>query len=167
MLEIKPISKEIEIILIKIRFLLINNVEDYFSILKLIAECVYIYHGTLLPIEKKKELDIQLKGIILKEYLQNNFLDKDKCDSKTIRKELGWSVWTLRMVTEEILRCSIPQHNMKLTMNLAKQEVAGSDKKIKSIALQLGFSGTESFVRRFKKETGLTPTLYREKYNKR
>jgi YesN/AraC family two-component response regulator len=48
-------------------------------------------------------------------------------------------------------------------INEAKKVLSDTEKTINEISYGLGYKNTESFIKIFKKETGLTPTEYREK----
>lgn len=158
-----PITKAIEDILINIRLLLVNSFEDNVQILNLISDCLSKYHAMLIGSDDYKEWDILLKGKILKDYLNKHFRDDSACLSQNILRELGWSAWTLRSIAQKTLGCTIFRYTLKLKMTAAKDKLQYSSILIKDLALQLGFSGTENFVRTFKKENGISPKSYRQK----
>ncbi|MNI97236.1 DNA-binding transcriptional regulator AraC [compost metagenome] len=52
-------------------------------------------------------------------------------------------------------------------MSKAMEQLVDTDEMIRTIAEQVGYSNVNSFVRIFKKITGLTPTEYRAKNKER
>ena len=48
-------------------------------------------------------------------------------------------------------------------MDLAKEELLGTEKSVNEIAYGLGFQYSQHFNRYFKRNTGLTPTEYRKR----
>ena len=50
-------------------------------------------------------------------------------------------------------------------LHLSKRDLLGSDKPIAEIAYSLGFDYPQHFTRLFKKQTGLSPTEYRNQIN--
>jgi len=161
-----PITKQVEEILSRLRLLIIDNLDDNVVFLKLISDCLSIYHSMLLGGIPFKQFDTVLKGKLLKDYLTKHYRDEKSCLATEIRKQLGFSEWTLRTIAHNALGCTIYRYIMKLRMNRAREQLESSSLLIKDIALQLGFSGTESFVRSFKNENGISPKSYRERYKK-
>lgn len=47
-------------------------------------------------------------------------------------------------------------------MEIAKNLLLSTDKHIHEIASELGYENTNHFINLFKKETGLTPMVYRD-----
>ena len=47
-------------------------------------------------------------------------------------------------------------------IDLAKNLLSGSDKKIYAIAQELGYAEVTHFIRQFKKRTGISPSKYRK-----
>lgn len=62
---------------------------------------------------------------------------------------------------------SIKQYILLLKMDYAKAELSDTNKTIAQIAYDIGFHDVHHFSNAFKKYTGLSPTSYRNSYNKR
>ena len=54
------------------------------------------------------------------------------------------------------------EHIQNKVLDLAKEEILGSDKPIKEIAFDLGFQYSQHFNQFFKRNVGQTPTQYRK-----
>lgn len=62
---------------------------------------------------------------------------------------------------------SIKQYFILVKMDYAKAELSDTNKTIAQIAYDIGFHDVHHFSNTFKKYTGLSPTSYRNSYNKR
>ena len=62
---------------------------------------------------------------------------------------------------------SIKQYLLLVKMDHAKAELSDTNKTIAQIAYDIGFQDVHHFSNAFKKYTGLSPTSYRNSYNKR
>ncbi|MDP5272657.1 helix-turn-helix domain-containing protein [Chengkuizengella axinellae] len=73
------------------------------------------------------------------------------------------SVSHLSKLFKEYTSSNFTDYLMEIRINRSKQLLAESNKKVKEIAETVGYTNVNSFVRVFKKMTGLTPSEYREK----
>lgn len=62
---------------------------------------------------------------------------------------------------------SLKQYIINEKIDLAKYLLCETNDNISDIAYNIGFNDNHSFMKRFKKEVGLTPTQYRNAYSKR
>jgi two-component system, response regulator YesN len=69
----------------------------------------------------------------------------------------------LSRVFKEELGVGFKEYVLKVKMEDAKKILINSEETINEISYKYGYKNTESFIKIFKKETGLTPTEYREK----
>jgi two-component system, response regulator YesN len=69
----------------------------------------------------------------------------------------------LSRVFKEELGVGFKEYVLKVKMEDAKKILTNSEETINEISYKYGYKNTESFIKIFKKETGLTPTEYREK----
>ncbi|NMO95444.1 helix-turn-helix domain-containing protein [Paenibacillus lemnae] len=97
-------------------------------------------------------------------YLQQYYMRND-LSLNLLASEFGISVSHLSKLFKEQTECNFIDYLMELRMNKAKELLSGSEEKIRSIADMVGYSNVNSFVRIFKKITGLTPTEYRARNN--
>lgn len=56
---------------------------------------------------------------------------------------------------------SIPDHINLMRIEKAKQLLADTSRSIQTVALEVGFLESSSFIRIFKKIEGITPGVYR------
>ena len=95
-------------------------------------------------------------------YLCSNLLSTDECSISTVATALGLQVRVLQK------RLRKEGHSFRAQLQIVRQQRAeqylrNSDKTITDIALHLGYAETAVFCRNFKKWTGLTPKLWRDK----
>lgn len=79
---------------------------------------------------------------------------------------LGYNKRYLSRIFQKNTGMTINEFITDRKMNLAKQLLTGSDEKISSIAMQLGFGDAGYFMRTFKKHEGVTCREYRNAYSK-
>ncbi|MEK6795731.1 MAG: helix-turn-helix transcriptional regulator [Spirochaetota bacterium] len=90
----------------------------------------------------------------------------ERCSLATTTKELaaliGASESTLVKNFRHDVGISLKQYLMERIASRAKEEVHGTEKKVKDIAHDLGFSDEFYFSRFFKKHVGISPADYRK-----
>lgn len=96
------------------------------------------------------------------QYIQDHYMRND-LSLNLLASEFHISVSHLSKLFKEQKECNFIDYLMDIRMNQAKSLLAGTEDKIRDIAEQVGYSNVNSFVRIFKKMTGLTPTEYRER----
>lgn len=113
---------------------------------------------------KDKRSSREKNDVIYKvmDYIQENHMRND-LSLNLISSEFHISVSHLSKLFKEQEECNFIDYLIEIRMRHAKQKLAGSEDKIRDIAEQVGYSNVNSFVRIFKKMTGLTPTEYRER----
>jgi AraC-like DNA-binding protein len=67
---------------------------------------------------------------------------------------------------KQYLGCSPFQYISRLRLSEASEALIQTDKSITQIALDLGFNDSNYFTRSFRKQTGISPREYRDKYLK-
>ena len=95
-------------------------------------------------------------------YIQEHYMRSD-LSLNLLSSEFRISVSHLSKLFKEQKECNFIDYLMEIRMAHAKERLASTDEKIRDIAEQVGYSNVNSFVRIFKKMTGLTPTEYRER----
>jgi AraC-like DNA-binding protein len=70
----------------------------------------------------------------------------------------------LQMGFKSIFLLTIHEYQTEVRMEKAKVLLATTDQSIKSIALSIGFSGSNNFAPAFKRHFDLTPSAYRNKF---
>ncbi len=97
-------------------------------------------------------------------YIQEHYMRSD-LSLNLIASEFHISVSHLSKLFKEQEECNFIDYLIEIRIGHAKRKLAETDEKIRDIAEQAGYSNVNSFVRIFKKVTGLTPTEYRERNN--
>ncbi|MDQ0060561.1 helix-turn-helix domain-containing protein [Paenibacillus harenae] len=95
-------------------------------------------------------------------YLQEHYMRND-LSLNLLASEFRISVSHLSKLFKEQKECNFIDYLMELRMNKAKELLSETEEKIRDIAERVGYTNVNSFVRIFKKITGLTPTEYRER----
>lgn len=87
------------------------------------------------------------------------------CSEQSVKKlaeAAGLSVSQLNRRMKKIFHLSAGQYLIKVRIDRAARLLAGSDKPLADIALELGFSDQSALSRQFRQATGLTPGQYRQ-----
>ena len=80
---------------------------------------------------------------------------------------LGMSSGQLRRICQEVLEMSPLQIINSRLIHIAQRDLAYSSLSVQQIAYVLGFQDAAYFSRFFRKFTGLTPTILREKVHEK
>jgi two-component system response regulator YesN len=94
-----------------------------------------------------------------KVYIENNF--KSDLSLDNLAKEIGLSPYYLSKLFKELEGTNYIDYLTGLRIKYAKKELAESEKSIKEICCDAGYSDPNYFSRIFKKWTGITPTEFR------
>lgn len=95
-----------------------------------------------------------------KQYILANFLGELSLEE--MAKEVGISPYYLSKLFKEAEGVNYIDYVTKLRIDYAKEKLTGSDKSVKEVCYDSGYSDPNYFSRIFKKWVGLTPTEYRE-----
>jgi AraC family transcriptional regulator len=82
-----------------------------------------------------------------------------------VAKHLDMSQSHLRLVFRTCFHMSLGKYIQKLKMDKAKLELSLSEKSIKKIAINLGYSSINSFSGSFKRFWGINPSEYKKQNN--
>ncbi|GIO59724.1 AraC family transcriptional regulator [Paenibacillus cineris] len=105
-----------------------------------------------------------------KQQLYNDIVDyikwykEENLKVEHLAKHFGYNAKYLTGLFSSIAGISLKQYIMQEKMEAAKFLLTDTNRKITEIANQLGFSNSHSFMKAFKKKTGLTPSEYRNTY---
>ncbi|MFW6274609.1 MAG: helix-turn-helix domain-containing protein [Spirochaetota bacterium] len=97
----------------------------------------------------------------LEHYLQKN--DDKKIEIEDIAQLMGYTPKYMSRLFKQMMGISFIEYRLKQKMEKAKQLLSDTDWPIKQIAYRLTYENPESFVRIFKKKTGVTPSQYRKR----
>lgn len=95
-----------------------------------------------------------------KSYITSNF--SKELSLEDMAKEVGISPYYLSKLFKEAEGINYIEYVTKKRIDFAKEQLAASDKSIKEICHESGYSDPNYFSRIFKKWTGVTPTEFRE-----
>lgn len=96
----------------------------------------------------------------IKYYIKKNINKKVEIDD--IAAIMGYSPKYMSRVFKQETGMRFNDYRLQLKIEKAKEYLEITDYRIKHIAYDLGYENSESFVRIFKKRTGLTPSEYRK-----
>lgn len=99
------------------------------------------------------------------DYIREHYMRND-LSLNLISNEFHISVSHLSKLFKEQEECNFIDYLIEIRMGHAKEQLSSTEDKIRDIAEQVGYSNVNSFVRIFKKMTGLTPTEYRERHKR-
>lgn len=98
------------------------------------------------------------------DYIHQHYMRSD-LSLNLLADEFGLSVSHLSKQFKEQKECNFIDYLMELRMEKARQRLSETNDKIMHIAEHVGYTNVNSFVRIFKKSTGMTPTEFREKHH--
>lgn len=127
-----------------------------------LARLLALYDGHVQHTPTKPAIETVLTEV--QAYIEKHYADKYRTRLKTIAHRFGLAVSTLRLAYPAKYGTSIAAAVSMLRINAAKHLLSDTDLSLTAIAEQTGFDYAESLIRAFKRETGLTPTAYREQY---
>ncbi len=111
--------------------------------------------------EKNETIDRALR------YIRDHYMRSD-LSLNLLADEFRISVSHLSRMFKEYTSCNFIDYLMEIRINKSKELLAETSGKIRDIAEAVGYTNVNSFVRIFKKMTGLTPGEYRDaKWSKR
>jgi len=158
----KRITKEVWIILGRLRLTVVKNMEDHIGILKLISTCLTTYHKYIVEDYKNKNRAEEIIGEKIILYLHNHYMFDEECRLTTIQRKFNLSEWRLRKIAKNILGCSIGQYLNNLRLEKSIQLLLETDLTVNEITVQVGYTSPTAFTNYFRNKTGLSPTLYRK-----
>ena len=98
------------------------------------------------------------------EFIETNFQDKITVDQLADRFALGRR--SLERRFKKATSNTVSEYIQRVKVEVAKKNLETSRKNINEVMDDVGYSDTKAFRIIFKKTTGMTPTDYRNKYNK-
>lgn len=113
--------------------------------------------------ESKYNADVSFNGIA--EYINTNIFNTD-IDVSVLAEHYGCSTEHFRHKFRREFNMSPKKYILTSRLNSAKELLLNSNLSITEIALQTGFSDSNYFARYFKRNTGYTPTQFKNKGKK-
>ena len=93
------------------------------------------------------------------QYISENF--RENLSLSSVASALNYDVFYLSRCFNQALGMSFKQYLNACRINMAKQLVHDTDRRITDIAAECGFQSIRTFNHVFQSQTGLTPTAYR------
>lgn len=113
--------------------------------------------GIIPDTQNQKQLFFSVKQI--QEYIDKNFENKLSVDSlaQSACLSIGHFIKLFKSLTGQ----TPMQYILEQRLNAAKESLTYTDKSIKSICYEIGFSDINNFIKKFKEKTGQTPNDFR------
>lgn len=99
------------------------------------------------------------------DYIKLNIKKNPKV--KDIAKHFGYNEKYLSHLFNDLENMPLKQYIIKMRIEQAKYMLTDTNNTVLQISLEMGFADSQSFVKSFKKNIGLTPSEYRNVFNKR
>lgn len=120
--------------------------------------CVYIWEN----LQKSSSSD---KFAQISEFIQQSFY-KDNFSIQLVADQFNMSMSSLSKYYKAVAGVNISEVVNQLKIERATDLLVNTDLTINQIVLQVGYSNTSSFIRKFKEQMGVTPGKYREIHKK-
>lgn len=98
-------------------------------------------------------------------YIREHYPEHDLSLDR-LAKEFGLSPTYISKLFKEHTENNFIDHLIEIRINASKTLLTDKDRKVNEIAEAVGYTNTRSFLRTFKKYTGITPTEYRDGLHK-
>ncbi len=132
-----------------------TTMEDLKSKLKITIGEICQYAGI-----HEASISMNLSDEMIK-YVEDNYTDRD-LSLESVADRFGYSVPYMSNLFKEKTGYTFSQYIWNLRMEEVTYRLITSDDLVKDIVSQVGYLDVSNFIRRFKRETGLTPGQYRE-----
>lgn len=104
---------------------------------------------------------------IINEYFRNeNFIEDGMLSVTDIASQLDLTPNYLSSVLKHLTGQSTQYYIHHKVIEIAKEKLSVTDLSVSQIAYQLGFDYPQSFSKLFKIKTGVTPSIFRQSYNR-
>ncbi len=127
-----------------------------------ISELLLLYFSQKLEVENScpflEHESVALKVKSAKEHLINHLSHPPKIED--LADAVGLSEYKLKVGFKTIYGQSISKFVLQHRMQTAKEEIEKRNKKIKDIALEIGYENPSHFIDAYKKQYGITPKQY-------
>lgn len=162
----KRITKEVWIILGRLRLTVVKNMEDHIGILKQISTCLTTYHKYIVEDYKNTNRAEEIIGENIILYLHNHYMFDEECRLTTIQRKFNLSEWRLRKIAKNILGCSIGQYLNNIRLEKSIQFLLETGLTVNEITVRIGYTSPTTFSNYFRNKTGYSPTTFRKKSKK-
>jgi len=105
-------------------------------------------------------IDLNGKIAKVKRFVERNCYKKISLND--VAKAISLSPKYLSRLFKQVTRMKFSDYKLSIKIGLAKDFLKKSGYNINQVADKLGYKNVESFIRQFKKSTGMTPTEFRK-----
>lgn len=127
-----------------------------------LARLLALYDGRLQVQPTIRPIDAMLDSV--QAHIEAHYAEKYPMRLKQISRQFGWSAPALRHAYATKYGISVAGAVRMQRIHAAKHLLLDTDLSLTAIAERVGFMYAESLIRAFKRETGLTPTAFRQQH---
>lgn len=127
-----------------------------------LARLLALYDGRLEVQPTIRPIDAMLDSV--QAHIEAHYAEKYPMRLKQISRQFGWSAPALRHAYAAKYGISVAGAVRMQRIHAAKHLLLDTDLSLTAIAERAGFMYAESLIRAFKRETGLTPTAFRQQH---
>ncbi|OPJ57731.1 AraC family transcriptional regulator [Clostridium oryzae] len=162
----------------------IKNLEKIIIMMKHLQDCIRSYHNKMqndymsctilceissqfMVKQNQENSDLKKKQLFndIQDYVKWNRNSDIKVSE--IAEHFGYNKRYLSYVFSTIAGVPLKQYILQEKIDLAKYILCDTNDTISEVAYQIGFNDSHNFMKIFKKIVGMTPTQYRNAYDKR
>jgi len=112
--------------------------------------------------DKKSQIIDKIKTLIIKYIHYDNTGDDVINSSDYLAKEIGYDYSYLSKLFSSVVGITIEKYIINQKLERVKELLIYDELSLKEIAFQLGYSSVQYLSNQFKKNTGLTPSQFKE-----
>jgi YesN/AraC family two-component response regulator len=130
---------------------------EFHGHMRILVDLVCSY---IISVDEKRE-----NGLIsnLLNYMEHNYSDSGLSLDR-IASQFGYSIYYWSRFFKEKIGCHFTDHLWRLRVTEAKRQFVTTNKMLKDIVHEVGYTDLTSFSRKFKNEEGITPSQFRKLY---
>ncbi len=127
-----------------------------------LVECLVYHHRLVRGGNQLKDIGLGVHLGALRDYVQEHVFT-DQVDSVgAVAEALGVTEKKVQELANRLYGVALHQHVIATRMNKAKELIVGTDRKIKDIAVEVGYRSREHFFRAFKRHFNTSPNNLRK-----
>ena len=135
----------------------IQYIQNYDALKTLLNELLFFYEQEI--------VSRSLRITPLRQMVESNFCDPNFSIS-TIAETYHVSISWISMLFKEEMGIGFADYIWKMRLEKAHTLLRDTDMSVEEISRMVGYLTSSSFGRKFKQETGMTPSQYRSKFAK-
>ncbi len=166
---IKVINDEFEKIGLDIEHIelgLVILTEDLDETAKLKVKALLEENGFELIDDKKSQIIDKIKTLVIKNIHYGKDMPDFSNSSDFLSKEIGYDYSYLSKLFSSVVGITIEKYIINQKLEKVKELLVYDELSLKEIAYQMGYSSVQYLSNQFKKNTGLTPSQFKDLKNK-